>query len=79
MDGWTPTSTDTGLRTTRTGSPRSSGNHRLDTLRNVVADPRVGLLFLVPGLGEELRGFTTDAEVAAYDAARDERQDATLY
>jgi PPOX class probable FMN-dependent enzyme len=130
--------------------PDRRGNHRLDTLRNVVADPRVGLLFLVPGLGEELRvrgtavistdpeelarhevrgvrpasvlvvtvdriyfqcaravkrsrlwdnesrvdpstlptagmmtreagGFTTDAEVAAYDAALDERQDATLY
>jgi hypothetical protein len=130
--------------------PDRRGNHRLDTLRNVVADPRVGLLFLIPGLGEELRvrgtavistdpdelarhevrgvrpasvlvvtveriyfqcaravkrsrlwdtdsrvdpstlptagmmtreagGFTTDAEVADYDAARDERQDATLY
>jgi len=130
--------------------PDRRGNHRLDTLRNVVADPRVGLLFLVPGLGEELRvrgtavistdpdelarhevrgvrpasvlvvtveriyfqcaralkrsrlwdnesrvdpstlptagmmtreagGFTTEAEVAAYDAALDERQDATLY
>ena len=27
----------------------------------------------------EAGGFTTDAEVAAYDAALDERQDATLY
>ncbi|GAB3876482.1 MSMEG_1061 family FMN-dependent PPOX-type flavoprotein [Terrabacter terrigena] len=35
--------------------PDRRGNNRLDTLRNVVADPRVGLLFLVPGLGEELR------------------------
>ncbi|GEO28881.1 hypothetical protein TAE01_06910 [Terrabacter aerolatus] len=35
--------------------PDRRGNHRLDTLRNVVADPRVGLIFLVPGLGEELR------------------------
>ena len=130
--------------------PDRRGNHRLDTLRNVVADPRVGLLFLVPGLGEELRvrgtavistdptswpgtrsraslpasvlvvtvervyfqcaravkrsrlwdnesrvdpqtlptagtmtreagGFTSDDEAAAYDAALDERQDATLY
>lgn len=130
--------------------PDRRGNNRLDTLRNVVADPRVGLLFLVPGLGEELRvrgtavvstdpaelgrhevrgavpasvlvvtverayfqcaraikrsrlwdsdshvdpkslptagamtreagGFTSDAEAAAYDAALDARQDATLY
>ncbi|NUR82222.1 MAG: pyridoxamine 5'-phosphate oxidase family protein [Dermatophilaceae bacterium] len=35
--------------------PDRRGNNRLDTLRHVVADPRVGLLFLVPGLGEELR------------------------
>ncbi len=35
--------------------PDRRGNNRLDTLRNVVVDPRVGLLFLVPGLGEELR------------------------
>jgi PPOX class probable FMN-dependent enzyme len=130
--------------------PDRRGNHRLDTLGNLVADPRVGLLFLVPGLGEELRvrgtavistdpaelarhevkgtlpasvlvvtvvriyfqcarairrsrlwdsdsrvdprtlptagtmtreagGFTSDAEAAAYDAALDERQRATLY
>ncbi|WP_076259826.1 MSMEG_1061 family FMN-dependent PPOX-type flavoprotein [Intrasporangium flavum] len=130
--------------------PDRRGNHRLDTLRNVVADPRVGLIFLVPGIGEELRvrgtaavstdpdelalhavrgvlpasvlvvtvervyfqcaraikrsrlwdpaahaersavptagrmtreagGFGSDAEAAAYDAALDARQDATLY
>ena len=130
--------------------PDRRGNYRLDTLRNIVADPRVGLLFLVPGLGEELRvrgtavistdpdelarhevrgarpasvlvvsvervyfqcaraikrsrlwdngsrvdpatlptagtmtretgGFTSDEEAAAYDAALDARQDATLY
>lgn len=35
--------------------PDRRGNQRLDTLRNLVADPRIGLLFLVPGLGEELR------------------------
>ena len=35
--------------------PDRRGNNRLDTLRNIVADPRVGLIFLVPGLGEELR------------------------
>ena len=31
------------------------GNNRLDSLRNVLADPRVALLFLVPGVGETLR------------------------
>lgn len=35
--------------------PDRRGNNRLDTLRNVLADARVGLLFLVPGLGLELR------------------------
>jgi PPOX class probable FMN-dependent enzyme len=35
--------------------PDRRGNNRLDTLRNIVADPRVGLLFLVSGVGEELR------------------------
>lgn len=130
--------------------PDRRGNNRLDTLRNVVADPRVGLIFLIPGLGEELRvrgtavvstdpaelarhevkgmlpasvlvvtvervyfqcaraikrsrlwdsesrvdpetlptagqmtreagGFSSDAEAQAYDAALDERQNATLY
>ena len=31
------------------------GNNRLDTLRNLVVDPRIGLLFLVPGVGTTLR------------------------
>lgn len=31
------------------------GNNRIDSLRNVIADPRVALLFLVPGMGETLR------------------------
>ncbi|MEP1206789.1 MAG: MSMEG_1061 family FMN-dependent PPOX-type flavoprotein [Rhizobiaceae bacterium] len=31
------------------------GNNRLDTLRNIVADPRVALLFLIPGWNECLR------------------------
>ena len=35
--------------------PDRRGNNRLDTLRNIVADPRVGLLFLVPGIGVTLR------------------------
>lgn len=31
------------------------GNNRIDSLRNILADPRVALLFLVPGVGETLR------------------------
>jgi PPOX class probable FMN-dependent enzyme len=31
------------------------GNNRIDSLRNIVGNPNVGLLFLVPGLGETLR------------------------
>ncbi len=31
------------------------GNNRLDTLRNIVVDPRVALLFLIPGWNEALR------------------------
>lgn len=35
--------------------PDRRGNNRIDTLRNIVADPRVALLFLIPGVGETLR------------------------
>jgi hypothetical protein len=35
--------------------PDRRGNNRIDSLRNVLHDPRVGLLFLLPGLGETLR------------------------
>ncbi|WP_440856709.1 pyridoxamine 5'-phosphate oxidase family protein [Pseudomonas syringae] len=35
--------------------PDRRGNNRIDTLRNIVNDPRVALLFLIPGVGETLR------------------------
>jgi uncharacterized protein len=35
--------------------PDRRGNNRVDTLHNIVADPRMGLLFLVPGVAESLR------------------------
>jgi PPOX class probable FMN-dependent enzyme len=35
--------------------PDATGNRRLDSLQNVLENPRVGLLFLIPGLGETLR------------------------
>ncbi len=35
--------------------PDRRGNNRLDTLRNVLQDPRIALLFLIPGINETLR------------------------
>lgn len=35
--------------------PDRRGNNRIDSLRNIVTDPRVALLFMVPGIGETLR------------------------
>lgn len=35
--------------------PDRHGNNRIDSLRNIVRDPRVGLLFLIPGAGNTLR------------------------
>jgi PPOX class probable FMN-dependent enzyme len=35
--------------------PDATGNRRLDSLHNMLENPQVGLLFLIPGLGEVLR------------------------
>lgn len=35
--------------------PDRRGNNRIDSLRNILHDPRVALLFLLPGIGETLR------------------------
>ena len=50
--------------------PDRRGNNRADSLRNIVRDPRVALLFLIPGVGTTLRvngraHLTTDADVLA--------------
>jgi PPOX class probable FMN-dependent enzyme len=50
--------------------PDRRGNNRVDSLRNIVRDPRVALLFLVPGAGNTLRvnghaHLTTDPDVLA--------------
>jgi PPOX class probable FMN-dependent enzyme len=50
--------------------PDRRGNNRVDSLRNIVRDPRVALLFMIPGSGTTLRlngraRLTTDAEVLA--------------
>jgi PPOX class probable FMN-dependent enzyme len=39
--------------------PDRRGNNRIDSLRNIVRDPRVGLLFLIPGSGNTLRANGT--------------------
>src|SRR6266446_9944760 len=35
--------------------PDRRGNNRIDSLRNIVRDPRLALLFLIPGSGSTLR------------------------
>ena len=35
--------------------PDRRGNNRTDSLRNIIRDPRVGLMFLIPGSGTTLR------------------------
>jgi PPOX class probable FMN-dependent enzyme len=48
--------------------PDRPGNNRLDTLENILVNPAVGLLFLIPGMNETLRvnglaRLTADAEL----------------
>jgi len=50
--------------------PERPGNRIADTLRNILANPHVGLLFLVPGVTETFRvngraSLTTDPELLA--------------
>jgi uncharacterized protein len=50
--------------------PDRRGNNRIDSLRNIVRDPRVALLFLIPGSGSTLRAngrahVSTDADLLA--------------
>jgi predicted pyridoxine 5'-phosphate oxidase superfamily flavin-nucleotide-binding protein len=35
--------------------PDRRGNNRIDSMRNLVRDPRMALLFLIPGVGETIR------------------------
>ena len=43
------------LDATTIAIPDRPGNNRLDTLENLIADPAIGLLFLIPGMNETLR------------------------
>ncbi len=50
--------------------PDRRGNNRIDSLRNIVRDPRTALLFLIPGSGTTLRvngqaRVVTDADLLA--------------
>lgn len=57
--------------------PDSPGNNRLDTLENIVATGRVGLLFLIPGIDETLRvngSAVLSTDAADIAACTDERR-----
>ena len=41
--------------------PDRPGNNRIDSLRNVLANPKVALMFVVPGIEETLRVYGTAA------------------
>jgi uncharacterized protein len=50
--------------------PDRRGNNRIDSLRNLVRDPRISLLFLIPGVGETMRvngraTISTDPQLTA--------------
>jgi PPOX class probable FMN-dependent enzyme len=50
--------------------PDRPGNNRLDTLENIVVNPAVGLLFLIPGMNETLR-INGHARITADAALRE--------
>lgn len=45
----------------RLALPDRPGNNRIDSLRNVLVDPRVALMLVVPGIEETLRVYGTAA------------------
>jgi PPOX class probable FMN-dependent enzyme len=56
--------------------PDRVGNNRFDSMSNVLVNPRIGLLFLVPGMNETLRingtaRITDDARLLAASAVKD--------
>jgi PPOX class probable FMN-dependent enzyme len=50
--------------------PDRPGNNRLDTLENIIINPAVGLLFLIPGMNETLR-INGEARVTLDGALRE--------
>jgi PPOX class probable FMN-dependent enzyme len=56
--------------------PDRPGNNRLDTLSNILANPNVGLLFMVPGFDDTLRvngraSLSTDSKILQAMAVND--------
>jgi hypothetical protein len=50
--------------------PDRRGNNRIDSLRNLITDPRIALIFLIPGVSETIRvmgrvTISTDPELCA--------------
>ena len=71
------------LDDSRIGIPDRLGNRRVDTMMNVAANPRVGLIFFVPGIDHTLRvngraRITRDAGLLAAMAVRDRPPNAVL-
>ena len=65
-DGWpdvSPRGGDPGFVRVLDGSrlalPDRQGNNRIDSLRNLAANPRAALMFVVPGIDETLRVYGT--------------------
>lgn len=63
--------------------PDRRGNNRIDSLRNIVENPAVGLLFLVPGVNETFRvngraRISTDPALLAHFAVADKAPKAVL-
>lgn len=63
--------------------PDRRGNNRLDSLRNILHDNRVALLFLVPGIGETLRvngtaDITTQPDLLSRFAVNNQRPKTVL-
>jgi len=61
--------------------PDAPGNHRLDTLENIVATGRLGLLFMIPGVDETLRVNGTallSTDLALIEQVADERRRPTV-
>ena len=55
----------------RLALPDRQGNNRVDSLRNLAANPRAALLFLVPGVEETLKVFGTTSLVGPDDLGID--------
>jgi PPOX class probable FMN-dependent enzyme len=61
--------------------PDAPGNHRLDTLENIVATGRLGMLFIIPGVDETLRvngAAQISTDPALIEQVTDERRRPTV-